>query len=819
MSSLRIALCFVLLAASAAHAQVTINPAGGTVVPGSGLRTIVGPQGQLQIIRLGTGQVYNPPETPPSTDLFNGFFLATGTRVMGATGSTYADDIEEQWTPVSQTAVTGTGTGADPFVHTTTFESMSEYQVAMTFRYVAPNDFIDIRVVVTPPSGATLDVKAYHIIDTFLAGGDNGPAYREPATGIPNVIGVSKAGQFEVFIQGDRAWDRFYSADFATPFEQIDDGGDLGNDFDTNPLTDNGMGVQWNLGVIAAPVAWTYRVAFTTTTTPSVCGNGVLEGFETCDDDNDTDGDGCSASCQIEPGWTCMGEPSTCAMIPCFGAADGDACMDAGMDGTCRGPDGGRTCCTGCWDGVICDVGDTTDACGASGAMCAMCDDANECTTDACDAGACDATPVAAGTACSAGVCAATAMCVECLVDDDCTSGSICVSNRCTSGCGDGSLTDDEECDDGNLVAGDGCDELCAIETGFTCREQPEVEVLNGSFETDIDGAGGGWMLVAGSIDRVSSTDAGGCWPAGAGNFSVDMNGSDARGEIVQELETVAGVRYAMSLLGSANCVEAAGVPCSSTCTKVLTISASSGGAPFQVTAYALDGSPQTAGWRRIRFEFVAASDMTTIRFSGSDPSFAGPMIDDVAIPATVCVSDECGDGSLDSGEECDDGNNESGDGCSGDCRVIEHGYECTTPGELCVGTCGDGIVVASEECDDGNVDPDDGCDGDCEVEPDWMCVTDPLDIISVCTMIPGEDAGVDAGMDAGPDPDAAMPDGGMLDGAVPGDGGVDATTRGGLTGGGCGCVVASRGGSVPAGAVVLLLVLALRRRRRARAR
>ena len=34
---------------------------------------------------------------------------------------------------------------------------------------------------------------------------------------------------------------------------------------------------------------------------PSTCGNGALEGLEQCDDNNTTDGDGCSSTCQIEP--------------------------------------------------------------------------------------------------------------------------------------------------------------------------------------------------------------------------------------------------------------------------------------------------------------------------------------------------------------------------------------------------------------------------------------------------------------------------------------------------------------------------------------
>jgi cysteine-rich repeat protein len=45
---------------------------------------------------------------------------------------------------------------------------------------------------------------------------------------------------------------------------------------------------------------------------PPTCGDGLIEGAEECDDGGTTPGDGCDASCQIEPDWTCVGEPSVC---------------------------------------------------------------------------------------------------------------------------------------------------------------------------------------------------------------------------------------------------------------------------------------------------------------------------------------------------------------------------------------------------------------------------------------------------------------------------------------------------------------------------
>ena len=42
------------------------------------------------------------------------------------------------------------------------------------------------------------------------------------------------------------------------------------------------------------------------------CGDGMIDGAEMCDDGNTTPGDGCNASCGVEPGSRCLREPSVC---------------------------------------------------------------------------------------------------------------------------------------------------------------------------------------------------------------------------------------------------------------------------------------------------------------------------------------------------------------------------------------------------------------------------------------------------------------------------------------------------------------------------
>src|SRR5262249_1291280 len=42
------------------------------------------------------------------------------------------------------------------------------------------------------------------------------------------------------------------------------------------------------------------------------CGNSVIQLDETCDDGNMVAGDGCSDTCMVEPGFSCVGQPSIC---------------------------------------------------------------------------------------------------------------------------------------------------------------------------------------------------------------------------------------------------------------------------------------------------------------------------------------------------------------------------------------------------------------------------------------------------------------------------------------------------------------------------
>jgi MYXO-CTERM domain-containing protein len=118
------------------------------------------------------------------------------------------------------------------------------------------------------------------------------------------------------------------------------------------------------------------------------CGDGVREGDEGCDDGDVSGGDGCSALCAVEGGWTCDGlTPDVCTTTCGDGVRagdeacdDGDAASGDGCDAACE-LEPGWTCVGGnpdvceatCGDELVvgdetCDDGNTADGDGCSAA-------------------------------------------------------------------------------------------------------------------------------------------------------------------------------------------------------------------------------------------------------------------------------------------------------------------------------------------------------------------------------------------------------------------------------------------------------------------
>jgi fibro-slime domain-containing protein len=330
------------------------------------------------------------------------------------------------------------------------------------------------------------------------------------------------------------------------------------------------------------------------------CGSGKIDGSEACDDGNQKDGDGCSSTCTVEPGWTCAkpGKPCVASTAP---GVCGDGSVDFGEqcdDGNAEPDDGcSATCHT-----------EPHYLCAQPGKACAVVPFCGDGVQDLSQGEACDDGNVDGGDGCSD----------KCRVEPNyiCPNpGKPCIS---TVQCGDGIISGNEQCDDGGKIADDGCSDKCQVEAGWSCP------IANAPCVAKACGDG----IVAGD-ERCDD-----------GNTD---NGDGCSGKCQLEAGWGCGPNQWRPDLAKTKC--------------------------FKTTC----GDGQWEGTEE-------CDDGNTRPFDGCTPDCTkeptcGYPDKDTGKPYQ-CFS-VCGDGIKMPDEDCDDGNLLDGDGCSAKC-VKEKGYDCT---------------------------------------------------------------------------------------------------------------------------------------------
>lgn len=200
-------------------------------------------------------------------------------RGEGATGQVFAYG---GFAPVSQSAVTGGGTSADPFRLVTTVCAGTPDQclantaplVTHTVRYVLGSDFYrtDIRVTSRADVAETLGI--YQYVDCYLQDSDSGYGFYDPSTsGIycSRTPGNSPAARLEGFVPfeaGSSYYEDQYNVVSNQIFSQI--GQPLPNRCDCAAdaiQKDNGMALGWT--AISLPAAGSVQRSFLTTFSPT----------------------------------------------------------------------------------------------------------------------------------------------------------------------------------------------------------------------------------------------------------------------------------------------------------------------------------------------------------------------------------------------------------------------------------------------------------------------------------------------------------------------------------------------------------------------
>jgi cysteine-rich repeat protein len=225
----------------------------------------------------------------------------------------------------------------------------------------------------------------------------------------------------------------------------------------TTSVYGHGYDPNWTNASLRPSVMWDCP------STGALCGDGIKEGTEQCDDHNTNPGDGCSGGCQIETGWTCNNSsPSICSPVCGDGSKKGSEQCD---DGNTTPGDGCTSICT-TETGWICSGSNPTTCI-------ATCGDGIKVGPEGCDDH--NLNP---GDGCS----------ISCQVE----SGWTCNASQpsvCTQiVCGNGIVETGEGCDDYNLNPGDGCSATCTVESSWVCSgTQPSVctKCGNGVVDTD----------------------------------------------------------------------------------------------------------------------------------------------------------------------------------------------------------------------------------------------------------------------------------------------------------------------------------------------
>jgi hypothetical protein len=205
---------------------------------------------QVNHLTLGaSGQAYGPSNEPADC----GTFLAVGgtlyTPNFGAHGYSATPfpytPTSVPFTPVLQTAPTGSGTLADPFIVTTVADAgTTGLRITQIDTYVTGQSSYRTDVVLTNNTTQNQAVRLYHGIDCYLGGSDtgNGVAVTSPATATSRV-GCTSPNRVEQLV-AITAGNGYYEDFYGSVWDRINTRLPLPNTVQPAKV-DNGIAIDW----------------------------------------------------------------------------------------------------------------------------------------------------------------------------------------------------------------------------------------------------------------------------------------------------------------------------------------------------------------------------------------------------------------------------------------------------------------------------------------------------------------------------------------------------------------------------------------------
>jgi cysteine-rich repeat protein len=302
---------------------------------------------------------------------------------------------------------------------------------------------------------------------------------------------------------------------------------------------------------------------------------------------------------------------------------------------------------------------------------------------------------------------------------EQCDDGNVAAGDGCTLACticGDGRLTPPEQCDAGGLADGDGCEADCTLPRCGNAIVDPDEQCDDGNADPS-DGCTN--ACTSCGNDTVTPPEE-----CDDGNL-VSNDGCDANCTA-----TACGNGVVTSPEECDDGSLASGDGCDANCT---TTACGNGIASYPEECddgnlVNGDGCDANCMWPRCGNAIVDAGEECDDGNGGE-----GDGCD------SNCTVSRCGNGVRAPTEWCDDGNSIDGDGCDSNCTSTACGNGIVTAGEECddagVGMgsgctiactiCGNGVITPPEECDDGNLACGDGCTAECQ--PNLAVVAGPL--------------------------------------------------------------------------------------------
>jgi hypothetical protein len=253
-------------------------------ITGSPLTAVIGSDTSMQVYNSnvpGTGQFYPPGCTPGQTADY-GIFAQTpsaGGVVYGPNFDSHpcgsAANLYTPWTEVSLSAVTGTGTSADPFTVVVVVDAgLTGLRLTATYTYVNGSPQITQSFLFSNLGNATLNLDVFSGADLFLADNDRGFATLQgTSAGGKGASSACALLQYTILFLGTTPASTWVGRDFSVVWDEIS-AGQLSNTVESTVCQDNGAALQW--ANIDIPVAGATTINSAVTFTGQAVPQGVL---------------------------------------------------------------------------------------------------------------------------------------------------------------------------------------------------------------------------------------------------------------------------------------------------------------------------------------------------------------------------------------------------------------------------------------------------------------------------------------------------------------------------------------------------------------